>query len=179
MKLFSICLASVITIIIVANCYHPQPQVVTINHTDTVRAVAHDTLVESWSAAVAKIESGGNPHARRFEPTVFLRLTGKYAATFSQAAKMNWHGAMLSTSFGKHQLLGTNYRTAGFATVEALANASEPEQDSAFARFVRSRNLIPVMRARRYAAFAAAYNGAGYRRNRYDKKLAAIIGDKS
>ena len=42
------------------------------------------------------------------------------------------------------------------------------------ARFIRkNRNMLADLKAKRWAAFARAYNGAGYKQNAYDTKMAA------
>ena len=73
--------------------------------------------------------------------------------------------------------MGNNHRAAGFATVDAFVEAmmqSEVAQLNAFVSFVASdKTMLSALRRKDWAAFAKAYNGAGYRKNLYDEKLAA------
>jgi hypothetical protein len=75
--------------------------------------------------------------------------------------------------------MGMNHVAAGFAEVDgfvAAMNRSEAAHLDAFSAFLvgtRSGNgsLRDLLAARNWAAFARAYNGPGYRKNRYDDKL--------
>lgn len=138
-----------------------------------VTQIKQDTILDKLSHAVAKIESNGNYKARRFEPAVFKRLTGRVASNLAEAKAINWRAAMMSTSIGRYQILGTNYRKAGFAKVEQMFRADSVEQDSAFRRFLRSQGLVRLVHERKWKAFARCYNGRGYKKNKYDQKLLA------
>jgi hypothetical protein len=73
-----------------------------------------------------------------------------------------------------------NHAAAGFDDVDAFVaamNRNEAAQLDAFAAFLvgtRSggHSLRDLLAARDWPAFARAYNGPGYRQNRYDEKLA-------
>ena len=73
--------------------------------------------------------------------------------------------------------MGDNFKAAGFASVEAFVLAmarSEAEHLMAFTRFVKNnKRMLAALRKHDWAAFAAAYNGPGYRKNSYDTKLEA------
>ena len=91
------------------------------------------------------------------------------------AMKINHTAALKSASWGLGQVMGFNYALAGFDSVEAFVNAmvqGEREQLLAMAGFIKSRNLHLPMRRREWSKFARGYNGPGYRKNRYDTKLA-------
>lgn len=98
-----------------------------------------------------------------------------------QAAALNRNAALQSASWGKFQIMGFNYRLAGFKTVQAFINAmisGEPAQLDAFVQFVLNSGLADELRAIRgapaaAAPFAAGYNGAGYAANDYHTKIAA------
>lgn len=84
--------------------------------------------------------------------------------------------ALQSASWGMFQLMGFNYAYAGFPDVEAFVaahHAGAEEQVRAFARFISRPPFLAALRRRNWARFAAAYNGPGYAKNRYDQKLAA------
>lgn len=170
MKVLIICIVSVGSLCYIANTSHLPPQ--TKAEVATVSEPS-DTLIVKLSKAVAKIESRNNPKARRFEPHVFTRLTGEVASTFNEAKRIDWRSAAKSTSIGKYQILGCNYRRAGFKRIEDMYRAGSEEQDSAFVRFVTSSGLYTHIQRGDYAKFARGYNGKGYKKNRYDKKLIA------
>lgn len=173
MKILMICSVSVAALCYIANTYHlPPPQLSRQLSRQSV-VIERDTLLVKLSRAVAKIESRGNHRARRFEPHVFTRFTGQVASTFNEAKAINWRAAMMSTSCGKYQILGCNYRKAGFTKVEQMFHADSETQDSAFVRFIKGQNIYHLIKSGKYSAFARCYNGAGYKKNRYDSKLIA------
>lgn len=95
---------------------------------------------------------------------------------FNQAFALNPTAAMKSCSWGKFQIMGFNYEDCGFASVGAFVDAmkeSEGRQLDAFVEFVISNNLARHLRNLDWAAFARGYNGAGYKANRYDTKMAS------
>ena len=49
--------------------------------------------------------------------------------------------------------------------------ASEAEQLLAFVRFVKVNKLDDELRRKDWAGFARGYNGSGYAKNSYDKKM--------
>lgn len=171
MKTLLICIFSVGLLCYIANTSHLPPQ--TNVEAATAVLAPKDTLLLRLSKAVAKIESRGNAKARRFEPHVFTRLTGSVAKSFDEARKIDWRSAAKSTSIGKYQILGTNYRRAGFTRIEDMYRANEERQDSAFVHFVTVSGLYSHIQRGDYAKFARGYNGKGYKKNRYDKKLIA------
>ena len=50
---------------------------------------------------------------------------------------------------------------------------SEASQLDAMIRFIRVNGLLDDLKRKDWASFARAYNGSGYAKNQYDKKLAA------
>ena len=73
--------------------------------------------------------------------------------------------------------MGSNYKAAGFKSVRAFVKAmtqSEADHLRAFVSFVAANaKMKKALQDRDWAAFAKAYNGKGYARNKYDEKLAA------
>lgn len=102
-------------------------------------------------------------------PAEYERLTAAMA--------LDRRAALQSASWGKFQILGMHYATCGFATVDDFVQAqcrSERAQLDAFVRFIMANpKMHAALRERRWADFAYRYNGAGYKQNRYDEKLAA------
>jgi hypothetical protein len=120
-----------------------------------------DILFPTWTSAHYR---GGLAEYARLD-----RAKAIDAATAPQAA-----------SWGLFQIMGMNHAAAGFDDVDAFVaamNRSEAAQLDAFAAFLvdtssGGRSLRDLLAARDWPAFARAYNGPGYRQNRYDEKLA-------
>jgi hypothetical protein len=94
---------------------------------------------------------------------------------FMKANKLNPEAAIKSASWGKFQIMGFNFADCGFDDVHdflAAMNESEGAQLKAFVALIKSWHLADELRAHRWADFAAAYNGAAYRENQYDVKMA-------
>ncbi|MER8726123.1 N-acetylmuramidase family protein [Mesorhizobium sp. M0213] len=83
--------------------------------------------------------------------------------------------ALKSASWGLGQVLGENHAAAGFATVQAMVEAmmaDEEAQLEAAINFIKTNKLDDNLRNHDWAGFAKGYNGAGYRKNAYDTRLA-------
>jgi hypothetical protein len=96
-----------------------------------------------------------------------------------EATALDRGAALQSASWGLFQIMGANYKACGFASVEdfvAAMERSEGDQLKAFVNFIRSNKLDDFLRNRDWASFAKGYNGPGYAKNQYDKKLAAAYG---
>lgn len=83
--------------------------------------------------------------------------------------------ALKSASWGLGQVLGENFEAAGFLTPQAMVEAmmdSEELQLEASVNFIKANHLDAALRAHDWATFAKGYNGASYKKNAYDTKLA-------
>lgn len=93
-----------------------------------------------------------------------------------QAIHIHKEAALSSASWGMFQIMGFNAGLCGYPSVEAFVkdmSRSETIQLRAFARFILSRHLAEHLRHFDWPAFARAYNGPAYARNRYSTRLAA------
>jgi len=133
-----------------------------------------------------------------FERHVFRRLTqgrydrahadisnakaGGYAggpleyARLELAARLDHKAALQSASWGIGQIMGCNYRAAGFRGVDAMVTSmmkSEDAQLLAMTKFIESNDLAKALQKLDWAAFARGYNGADFRSKQYDQRLAA------
>lgn len=91
------------------------------------------------------------------------------------AMQIDQSAALQACSWGLGQVLGSNYKSCGFDTVQDFVETnvhSEGAQLYCMARFIVAHKLQRYLAAKKWAAFAKGYNGAGYRKNRYDTKLA-------
>jgi hypothetical protein len=132
-----------------------------------------------------------------FERHVFHRLTrgafddgdisdpkpGGYGAPGAQqydrlanAIAKDRAAALQSASWGIGQIMGENFREAGFADVETMVNAmivGEDEQLGAMGNFLLHAGLHIPLRTHDWASFARGYNGPDFALNRYDQLLSA------
>ncbi len=82
----------------------------------------------------------------------------------AEAIALDRDAALQSASWGRFQLLGSNYGMVGYPNVEALVAAlceSEAAHLGAFREFCRKGGLIGALRTRDWATFARGYNGPG------------------
>lgn len=129
--------------------------------------------------AVAETESNGagiknGVLVKRFEPAVFEKRTGKTAANYDAAYKINPIEAMMSTSWGAFQVMGFNFKEAGYNSVQTMVAAygqNEQNQISSFVTLILAWGLDDELRGLKWAAFAYRYNGPGYKANNYDGKM--------
>ena len=155
--------------------------------------------------AVAEVETTGNAFDKEGRPRIlferhyFHRLTGgkydkknpnisnkkaggygKFSAQYGKlerAYQLDANAALRSASWGRFQIMGDNYQSAGFNTVKKFVLAmtqSELEHLKAFTNFVEhNKSMLKALQDKDWAGFASKYNGAGYKKNDYDTKLKA------
>lgn len=149
-------------------------------------------------AAGSGFDSQGRPKML-FEPHVFYRnLSGSKRATavasglayprwgerpypkdsyprLMAAIAINETAALLSASWGLTQILGENFRMAGFDYVYDMVQAfmaDEENQLEACVKFLIAAGIDDDLRAHRWDVVARVYNGAGYAKNQYDVRMA-------
>lgn len=92
------------------------------------------------------------------------------------ASVLHWDAAHASCSWGIGQVMGNNWKALGYPSLKAFVDEmheSEAKQLDAMCRYIKVNNLITKLRNHDWAGFAKGYNGAGYKANAYDEKLAA------
>jgi hypothetical protein len=107
-------------------------------------------------------------------PNADVRGAGELAR-LDEAIALNRNAALLSASYGKFQIMGFNFAVAGFATVDDFYNSmqvSEAEHLMAFCNYIKGNAIDDELRSHNWAGFAMRYNGAEYKKNQYDTKLA-------
>jgi len=155
--------------------------------------------------AVSTVETMGKPFDSEgrptilFEPHLFSRATGHiYDATepdisnevvgsgfgtdadqyprIVRAAALNFDAALASASWGAFQILGSNFKDAGFGDVESYVTAMRTGVDAhlqAFVSFVAAdARKVTALQSKDWAGFASLYNGLGYKQDGYDVALA-------
>lgn len=153
--------------------------------------------------AVAEVEAPGSAFLPSGEPRILFErhkfsqhTGGKYDKTHPDISNPKWGGygkesaqhgrlakaaeldrdaALKSASWGRFQILGENYRQAGFDTLQAFINAmyaSERHHLFAFVAFIKADpKLWSALKSRDWAQVARRYNGPAYAANAYDVKL--------
>ena len=94
----------------------------------------------------------------------------------ARAIKLDRAAALRSASWGLGQVMGDNFKAAGFTDVEPLVTAfvgAENAQLAGMACFIAAIGADLHLRAHNWPAFAAAYNGPAYAQNSYDERLRA------
>ncbi len=100
-------------------------------------------------------------------PNQYVRL--------GQAVDLNQEAALQSASWGLGQVMGSNYKIAGYGSVDEMITAmcaSEDEQLMAMVGFISSKGLEDALRTQDWATYALHYNGSDYAKNQYDTRLA-------
>lgn len=105
---------------------------------------------------------------------------GLYSVQHSKlqrAVALDRDAALRATSWGQFQIMGFNHQRAGHATLQGFINAmyrSAGAQLDALVAFIKSDpKLLRAIRTKDWAEAARLYNGAAYRINKYDERLAA------
>lgn len=92
------------------------------------------------------------------------------------AVKIDRDCALQATSWGAYQVMGFNWNTLGYGSMQAFINdmyAGEPGQFRGFCRFIEAFELVDELQRKDWAGFARVYNGPKYREGDYDGKMAA------
>lgn len=112
-------------------------------------------------------------------------------ARLAAAMEIDEHAALMSASWGLGQIMGENYRLAGYKSVEEMVQAFTEDEDNhleAMIHFVKASGIDDDLRRieqkiRRKEKITIAdvvpivrtYNGAGYKRNRYDTRFLTAL----
>ena len=104
----------------------------------------------------------------------YVGLAGEYPR-LEKAAKLDREAALMSASWGAGQVMGFNHRAAGYPEVETMVAAmqrSEDDQLLSVGEFLKANNLVKHLKSLDWPAFARAYNGPAFAKNKYDVRLA-------
>jgi hypothetical protein len=115
-----------------------------------------------------------NLSGRRWDTRKYYGGSREYER-LEKAKALNEEAALKSTSWGLGQVMGFNYKVAGYPDVLSFVkdmHVSEGKQLMAMMNFIKNNGLDKPLRKHDWAAFAYGYNGPGYRKNKYDTKLA-------
>lgn len=93
----------------------------------------------------------------------------------AKALAIDDEAALRSASWGLPQLMGFNCKLAGYPTAKAMVTAFLDDEEThlaAMIRFIKATGLNDDLQRHDWKAFARGYNGAGFAKNGYDRKLA-------
>lgn len=93
-----------------------------------------------------------------------------------QAIAIDEKAALRSASWGLGQVMGFNHAAAGWTHVHQMVEDFMEDEEwhlRAMVNFIKANKLDDELRRHDWAGFARGYNGAGFAKNGYDKKLAA------
>lgn len=94
---------------------------------------------------------------------------------FNEAYALDPIAAIKACSWGKFQVMGCNWKVAGYSGVVDFFEAmqrDEGEHLNAFIGFVIGNHLDDEIRNKDWAGFAYGYNGSGYKKNNYHTAMA-------
>jgi len=94
---------------------------------------------------------------------------------FERALELDEDAAYRSCSWGFGQIMGFNHNLAGYTSAKAMVAAFAADEENhlkAMVNFIKGAGLDDELRRHDWAGFARGYNGPGYSKNQYDKKLA-------
>lgn len=182
---------------------NPAPQRLT--PADISHVAAQHDLTPAHIAAIAEVEGNGAGYLVTGQPKIlfeahhFSRLTGhRFDATHPAISSPKWNRALYrggakeylrleaamqldetvalsAASWGLFQVLGSNHKAAGFASVQDFVRAhvegGEGAHLSAAVAFMAANGLVDKLRRGDWSGFARGYNGPGFKAQQYDKRL--------
>ncbi|MBO3274765.1 N-acetylmuramidase domain-containing protein [Pseudomonas schmalbachii] len=105
----------------------------------------------------------------------YIGGAGEYGR-LEKAMKLDKTAALQSASWGIGQVMGFNFKVAGFTSTDKLVAAMVKDENSqllAMANFIKGNNLAGALQRNNWVSFARGYNGPEFKRNEYDSRLAA------
>lgn len=93
----------------------------------------------------------------------------------AKALAIDEDAALRSASWGLPQMMGFNCKLAGYPTAKAMVEAFLDDEEThlaAMVRFIKATGLGDELQRHDWKGFARGYNGPGFAKNGYDRKLA-------
>ncbi|KVA72052.1 hypothetical protein WM36_26685 [Burkholderia ubonensis] len=94
-----------------------------------------------------------------------------------KAYRLDASAALQACSWGAFQIMGANYKTLGYGSVQAMVkdmSKSERAHLKGFVSFVKADPiLVKAAKNEDFSTFASRYNGPSYKENDYDGKMKA------
>lgn len=130
------------------------------------RNLSGDARKKAVAAGLAYAKWGTKPYPSDSYP----RLKAAMAISESVALK--------SASWGLTQILAEYHKDVGYATPQAMVEAFMADEENHIAATVQlliKWKIDDDLRAHRWPTVASVWNGPGYKKNRYDAKMAAAF----
>jgi hypothetical protein len=93
-----------------------------------------------------------------------------------EAIKLSRPAALMSTSWGKFQIMGFNYPLCNCVTIQQFVNRmcySEKEHIALLCEYIIHAGMQDELQAKNWPRFSRLYNGPLYWKNQHDIRLAA------
>jgi len=93
-----------------------------------------------------------------------------------EAIEINEDAALMAASWGLGQILGTNYRSAGYNTIQDMIQSFMDDEENhlnAMVSFIIANGIDDDIREHRWEIVARIYNGPAYAKHGYHTRLAA------
>jgi len=119
---------------------------------------------DSAHAGISNAKAGG-----------YVGGSGEYTR-LENAMSLDREAALQSASWGIGQVMGFNYQVAGFVNIDNMVAAMVKDENAqllAVANFIKGNNLAGALQRQNWVSFARGYNGAEFKKNEYDTRLAA------
>lgn len=136
----------------------------------------YDNLCKYKDEAFANKVAARNPDICNPSPGGYVGGKGELQR-LERARSIDETCALLSASYGLFQIMGFNYKQAGYNSVKEYYDAmcvSEDNQLDAFMSYLmldKDKSLFSNLKKKDFAAFAKEYNGPAYKKNNYDAKM--------
>jgi len=117
----------------------------------------------------------GNEDISNTKPGGYAGGAGEYSR-LEKAINLDRDAALQSASWGIGQVMGFNYKIAGYASIDAMTADMVKDENSqlrAMANFIKGNGLAGALQRQNWVSFARGYNGADFKKNEYDTRLAA------
>jgi hypothetical protein len=96
-------------------------------------------------------------------------------AWLEAASKIDLEAALMACSWGSTQVLGENAKMVGYSSAKAMVQAFMDDEENhveAMVNFILASGIADDLKAERWSVVARVYNGPGYKKNKYDTKMA-------
>lgn len=121
--------------------------------------------------ATARAQKLASPKAQGIPNT--KSQSGRYDI-LNRAAAIDKEAAYSSISIGVGQVMGAHAKDLGYSSAEAMFNRAKQGlsgQVELMLRFIKFNNLVDELQRLDWSAFARAYNGPAYAKNKYHTKM--------
>ncbi len=119
------------------------------------------------------LHSKKHPDISNSKPGGYGKETSQHDR-LAKACVLNRTAALESASWGLFQVMGENWKSLGYPSLQNFINDmynSEQKHLEAFIRFIKVNKIDVDMRKKDFASIGRKYNGPNYKINNYDTDL--------